>query len=165
MKKDSEQKIDLFPEAGEAGFSLIEVLMAMTIMAVALLPMSQAYITSWQTSMRAGQVSRAQMFGRWKVSEIMAMEGYDVTDSTGDFGEEWDESGVDDEDYGVFEYTVQTEDITGGNDDFKGKQVRLRIEFPDPITGAQRTIHCGDLDACERYDFVFAVTDKHPVED
>jgi len=162
MKTDNKQKNDLILDSGEAGFSLIEILMAMMIMAVALLPMSQAYITSWQTSMRAGQVSRAQMFGRWKVTQLMAMEGYSVSDSTGDFSQEWDESGVEDEDYGVFEYTVQTEEIAGGNDVFKGKLVRLRIEFPDPITGSTRTIHCGDLVTCGRFDFVFAVTDKHP---
>jgi len=148
-----------FNITSESGFTLIEILMAMAILGVVLLPLSQAYVISWQTSMRASHLAEAQMLGRWKVDQIKAEDGYQASAHTGNFGDEWNDST-----YDIYDYTVQTETFPGAHPDFVGETVRLWIEYPDPVSGNQRSIHCSDINDCDRADFVFVLSDKAPLD-
>lgn len=61
------------------GFTLIEVLVALALLAVAVVPLITSYVVSWRSSQDAQRRSRAVMLSQWKMEQLRALEGYSVS--------------------------------------------------------------------------------------
>lgn len=143
----------------ETGFTLIEIIAAVAIVGVALVPMLQSYVISWEASIQADRTATALMLGRWKTGQIKVESGYSNASSvSGNFGADWQ-----DELYEDYEYRVEVEEFSGSLPEFAGKRVSIWIQYSDMVTGNERTIHCVDAADCERPDFFFVLTDQRPV--
>lgn len=57
-------------------YTLIEVLVAMALLAVAVVPLMTSYVVSWRSSQDAHRRSRAIMLSRWKLGQLRAVQGF-----------------------------------------------------------------------------------------
>lgn len=163
----------------KAGFTLVELLVAIAIVGIALVPMVTGYVSAWRMGMNAERRSDAQMLGNWLVDYIQAVHGHEGIDDIADDGEMKDliedhdaavgTESLDEyyEKYSMFDYVIVVDDDIGAHSGFDGSLVQVSIEYPDIMTGENRTIRCSDLsevNAGECSDFSFLVTSHYPPE-
>ncbi len=146
------------PHENQDGFTLIEIIAAIAIVGVALVPMLQAYVISWEAAIQADRTATALMLGRWKLGQVQVEQGYlNAASTSGNFGADWR-----DEDYEDYYYRIEVEEFSGAHPEFSGKRVLVWIEYYDIVTGRDRTIHCSDAAECDRPDLFFLLTDQRP---
>lgn len=58
------------------GYTLVEVLVALTLLSVAIIPLMTSYVVSWRSSEDGHRRSRAAMLARWKMGQLRAVEGF-----------------------------------------------------------------------------------------
>jgi prepilin-type N-terminal cleavage/methylation domain-containing protein len=137
----------MFKLNSESGFSLIELLVAITIMGVALVPMLGAYTRSMMVSLEATRKSKAMMLGNWKLGQIRSVNAYSALSSKsrtecslpagyGDY---------------ACEYTVEA---VPGTAEFAAKKIELRVHFSSSVYGGERTISCNDSSSCDQPDLM-----------
>ncbi|MBF0527552.1 MAG: prepilin-type N-terminal cleavage/methylation domain-containing protein [Deltaproteobacteria bacterium] len=73
MNKISDQIIKLTSNKNRDGFSLVEVMIAMTLFSVALLGIAQMQITAFKTNSQANNISRASVYASDKLEELRAL--------------------------------------------------------------------------------------------
>ncbi|MFB6226950.1 MAG: prepilin-type N-terminal cleavage/methylation domain-containing protein [bacterium] len=111
-------------------FTLIEVLVALTLLSVAVVPLTTSYVVSWRSSQDAHRRSRAVMLSQWKMAELRAEDGYEVTSqsrSECELKPPYDETGSD-----MFDCTVAVESSDEFNDT---KRVTVTILYDSPFGG------------------------------
>lgn len=79
----------LFPGAGEKGFTLMEVMLAMTILAIALLAIYQSQRQSLAMAARAHFLTEAALLAQGRIARIDAMSMAELSGASGDFGEDY----------------------------------------------------------------------------
>jgi general secretion pathway protein I len=81
-----------FPDrrrAAEAGFTLLEVMLAMSILAIALVAVFQSQSQSISMMARSRFDTAAPLLAQSKMAELEAIKSADVTSDSGDFGDDY----------------------------------------------------------------------------
>ncbi len=134
------------------GFTLVELLVAIVILGVAIVPMVDAYVQSWTASIEADRKTRAIMLARWKIERVRSNTSYDALSGidrsscslpTG----YWESDGGE---YGC-EVNVTT---VPGSDTFEAKKIGVKVFFSSVVYKNERTITCTNSCSISQPDFI-----------
>lgn len=144
-----------------AGFTLIQVLVAVAITGVALVPMISSYVYSLTVTIDADRRGIAIMLGRWKLSQIRSQLDYSSISSqsknTCSLPRKFSESGN-----GIFQCELNVSNVTGSHSNFELKKVGICIFYPSISRGKQKSIRSSNSSSCSNPDFVTYVTKSSP---
>ncbi|MGD8372748.1 MAG: prepilin-type N-terminal cleavage/methylation domain-containing protein, partial [Syntrophobacterales bacterium] len=90
----------MMPPRGESGFTLIEILIAIAILAFGLLAVATMQVTGIRTNARANSMSQGLTLAQDKVEELISLsyDHSDLLDSDGDgTDQDTDNDGIDDD--------------------------------------------------------------------
>lgn len=130
------------PESGHAGFALLQVIMALAIISVVMVPMVNSYVSSWQQSLAAEKRSRAKMLARWKLEQQMAadfgsLESVDAEDCQLPGGL------PDAED---FQCSVTVEEVSGSSGNFDVRRIDVTVLYQSLQSDSERSVFCPKLE-------------------
>ena len=137
------------PSPSQAGFSLIEVMVAILILGVALVALTEG-VTSALTSSKASELqTTAAMLAAGQIETLRAGGDYPNGESDGDFGDEfpqyrWTQTIADSDVDGLHEVDVVVQDSQSGKDLYDLKT--LLFELPqgsNSVNRARRPGHRG----------------------
>lgn len=101
---------------GQRGFTLLEVMIAVAIIAIAVVTLLGAQSQSMSLVTGAKFDSMASMLAQWKMSDLLLQDFDQLVDDQGNFGE----------DYPQFYWTVQVTELGEGDTGLKGLDDRLK---------------------------------------
>lgn len=144
--------------AGKGGFALLQVIMALAIISVILVPMVNSYVSSWQQSLAADKRSRAKMLARWKLEEQMAAD-YGSLEST-DAEDCQLPGGIPDvED---FQCSVTVEEVSGTSDQFDVQRIDVTVQYQSLQSDHERSVFCPELEDSTCPDLSSYRTNRSP---
>lgn len=126
----------------EGGFALLQVIMALAIISVILVPMVNSYVSSWRQSLAAEKRSRAKMLVRWKLEKQMAvdfgsLESVDAEDCQlpGEIPDVED-----------FQCSVTVEELNGSSSNFDVRRIDVTILYQSLQSDGERSVFCPELE-------------------
>ena len=126
----------------EGGFALLQVIMALAVISVILVPMVNSYVSSWQQSLAAEKRSRAKMLARWKLDQQMAAEYGDLESvDTEDCQLPGGLPNVED-----FQCSVTVEEVNGSAGNFDVRRIDVTILYQSLQSDGERSVFCPELE-------------------
>lgn len=126
----------------EGGFALLQVIMALAIISVILVPMVNSYVSSWQQSLAAEKRSRAKMLARWKIEQQLAANYGDL--ESVDAEECQLPGGIPDVD--EYQCSVTVEDVGGSSGQFEVRRIDVTVLYQSLQSDGERSVFCPELE-------------------
>lgn len=147
----------------QRGFTLVEVLVAIALIGVALVPLMYAYTYSTRLTLETRRVTTANNLARHCLAQMTATVEYtgldnaDCSTTDGDFDPPYEE----------FHYQTDAERFTAGSDPNLDLTVlRIKVIFPTLFGDNHRTLTCPggvseDGSGCDEWDLATVVTPRN----
>jgi type IV pilus assembly protein PilV len=140
MKKEMHK---MMPPRGESGFTLIEILIAIAILAFGLLAVATMQVTGIRTNARANSMSQGLTLAQDKVEELISLsyDHSDLLDSDGDgTDQDTDNDGIDDDggNFGLDDTVDGGGNIIADNSDANGRYTTYwNVVTDEPATNSK----------------------------
>jgi general secretion pathway protein I len=131
---------------GNSGFTLLEVMVAVAVIAIAFVTLIGAQSQSVAIATSARFDAMASLLAQWKVAELNLLEYKEVTSGTGDFGEN----------FPGFSWKMEVTELNAGDTGIKGSDGMLKavdltvlVEQETALSYGLRTIVCKKIVAAK----------------
>jgi general secretion pathway protein I len=124
---------------GASGFTLLEVMVAVAIIAIALVTLIGAQSRSVAIATNSKFDAAASLLAQWKVAELNLQDYSELTSSSGNFGE----------DFSSFSWTMEVTELSANDTGIKGSDnmlkavdVTILVDQDATLSYGLRTIVC-----------------------
>ena len=131
---------------GTSGFTLLEVMVAVAIIAIALVTLIGAQSQSVAIATNSKFDAAASLLAQWKVAELNLQDYRELTSGSGNFGE----------DFSNFSWTMEVTELSAGDTGIKGSDgmlkavdVTIRFDQDASLSYGLRTIVCKKMVAAK----------------
>lgn len=131
-------------DRGISGFTLLEVMVAVAVIAIALVTLIGAQSQSVAIATNSKFDAAASLLAQWKVAELNLQDYSEVTSSSGNFGE----------DFSSFSWTMEVTELSAGDTGIKGSDnmlkavdVTILVDQDAALSYGLRTIVCKKIAA------------------
>ncbi len=131
---------------GTSGFTLLEVMVAVAIIAIAIVTLIGAQSQSVAIATNSKFEAAASLLAQWKVAELNLQDYSELTSSSGNFGE----------DFPNFSWTIEVTELSTGDTGIKGSDgmlkavdVTIRVDQDASLSYGLQTIVCKKIVAAK----------------
>ena len=133
------KRLDRHVECGIAGFTLLEVMIAVAIIAIAIVTLLGAQSQSVSIATSSKFDTMASLLAQQKMTELVLLDYDEVTDNTGDFGEDFPSFAWKSE---VVELAEGDTGIAGSDGMLKTIDLTISVKEDAALSYSLRTIVC-----------------------
>lgn len=123
------------------GFSLLPLLIAITIIGIIVVPLLNGYVSSWQRTLAADQRSKAHMLARWKLQEQMSIDYASLADQ--DKASCNLPSNLPEID--KYDCKVVVENVQSSSSNFEVSRIDITIFFNSVDSQGNRSVFCAEI--------------------